>query len=106
MRHLIFATVLGATMTLSTQAATPRSENKAHYEQGRKNNEYKKDEWEKRGPAHYESKKNDFKRDRWDRRERGDMRHEGRGRGRWENEHRHDQRYRGNQCHHDCRGRK
>jgi hypothetical protein len=36
MRHLIFATVLGATMTLSAQAATPRSENKAQYEQGRK----------------------------------------------------------------------
>jgi hypothetical protein len=106
MRHLIFATVLGATMTLSTQAATPRSENKAHYGQGRKNSEYKKDEWEKRGPAHYEARKKDFKHDRWDRRERGDMRHEGRGRNRWENEHRHDQRYRGNQCHHDCRGRK
>jgi hypothetical protein len=106
MRHLIFATVLGATMTLSTQAATPRSENKTQYEQGRKNNEYKKDEWEKRGPAQYEARKSDFKRDRWERRERGEMRHDERGRGRGQNEYRHGQKHQGKQCHHDCRGRK
>jgi hypothetical protein len=57
MRKIIFATVLGATITLSAQAATPRTENKTQYEQGRKNQEYKKDEWNKRGPAHYEAKK-------------------------------------------------
>jgi hypothetical protein len=43
MRKIIFATILGATITLSAQAATPRTENKTQYEQGRKNHDYKKE---------------------------------------------------------------
>jgi uncharacterized protein involved in outer membrane biogenesis len=34
-----------------------------------------KDEWNKRGPAHYETKKSNFKHERWERKGRGDIRH-------------------------------
>jgi len=106
MRKLIFATVLGATITLSAQAATPRTENKTQYEQGRKKQEYKKDEWNKRGPAHYETKKSNFKPGRWEHKGRGDIRHDRNARGGWDNKHTYPQKSHEKQCQHQCHGRK
>ncbi|MBL7800852.1 MAG: hypothetical protein JNL95_08990 [Chitinophagales bacterium] len=89
MRKLIFATILGATITLSAQAATPRTENKTQYEQGRKNHDYKKNDWERHKSSRYDAKKSDFKHEQWKRNSKGKMRHNDSDRRRCRNEYRH-----------------